>query len=245
MKTSNAALLAFLDRLPIAVVIADTTTAEILWVNGPHTALSGASSPAQIVGHSLFEFLAPEQLAVAMRDLEAVTRGESPAPVVYHVRRLDGGAADVHIASTPIVFGRRQAMVSMVTDVTDGERTIADLARREARYRRIADGAPWGVMVVRGQEVVYANASAALILGAASPEILVHALAPELFGVASWRRLREAREGVLSGGQAISETVLDLDGASSPVRVHAVLAPLEWDGEPAFSITLRASRSSD
>lgn len=174
MPVTNAAnVMNMLERLPIAVVISDIATGEILWVNGPHARLSGAESPDRIIGRSLFDFLSPDQLTIAMRDVEAVGRGESPAPVTYHVRKLDGTAADVQIASTSMMYGRRPAMVSFVTDVTDSERAISDLARREARYRAMVDESPAGIFVSIREGLAYANAAFARMLGAETPDRLL------------------------------------------------------------------------
>lgn len=247
MPVTNAAnVMNMLERLPIAVVICDIATGEILWVNGPHARLSGAESPDRIIGRSLFDFLSPDQLTIAMRDVEAVGRGESPAPVTYHVRKLDGTAADVQIASTSMMYGRRPAMVSFVTDVTDSENAISDLARREARYRAMVDESPAGIFVSIREGLAYANAAFARMLGAETPDRLLGTRTPSFFAPESRDTLREARNRLLVHGSdrsvEMAATMLRLDGTPADVRV--VLSTLLWDGDPAFRFSVRPAATS-
>jgi len=242
MSTRNAAVLSFLEKLPMPVVIADTSTGEILWVNGPHLALSGVGSPDRIIGHSIFEFLGPEQTAVAMRDVEAVAHGESPPPVVYHVKRLDGATADVHIASTPISMGRRPAMVSVLTDVTDSERAISDLAKREARYRSLVDGAPAAIVVAVRDEIVYANASFARTMGHSSPAQIVGLSPSRFFDTATRAKIRDARARVLVEGsdRSVEMEVVAMAAGGAAVPGTGVISALEWDDEPATRMVFRS-----
>lgn len=241
----NAVLLEFLERLPAAVVVADTANGEILWVNGPHARLSGVSSPDKVLGRSIFDFLTPDQLAVAMRDIDAVSRGETPPPIVYHVRRIDGGTADVHIASTAVIFDRRPAMVSVIVDVTDSQRAISDLSRREARYRDIVDGLPAAILVTVRDDIVYANAAFAHAMGHAGPEEFIGQSPSRFFDAPSRARVREARARSLVDG---SDQSVEVDVAATRAdgrRVEATgsISALEWDGEAATGMVLRARRA--
>jgi len=230
----------------VAVVISDTSTGEILWVNGAHTTLSGVGSPERIMGHNLFEFLGPEQVAVAIRDVEATARGESPPPVVYHVRRLDGAFSDVQISSTPILFERRTAMASLVVDVTEIAREKRDIALKEKRFRTIVDESPLAIMVVRGEEVVYANESAARVLEAPSPDAVSGGLVSRHIGPASRGAMREAYARIADGGVRSVDVPIELigpGGASRPAT--ALVSLLAWDGEPAAKVIIRLMRATD
>lgn len=243
MNTANKGLLSFLEDLHLAAVIADTTTGEILWVNGPHTALSGADSPDRIVGRNIFEFLGPDQMAQAMHDMEAVAAGAIPPPVVYHVRRLDGGTADVHIASVPVWYGKRAAMVSILTDVTESERMKRDLARTEARFRDMVDTAPLGILVIHGETLMYANRTASRVLGRSQAE-LAGSLATSHVAAGSRAALRRVRDVILSGAESSAEVELTFVPAEGePLHVTCTLSPADWDGEPGYRISMR-SRST-
>lgn len=246
MNVAHKALLAFLEVLPMPVVIADTTNGEILWVNRPHVELSGALSPDHIVGRSLFEFLGPEQLQIALRDVEAVSQGESPDPVVYHVHGLNGTTADVSIASTPVEYDRRPAMVSVLLDVTTSERRMADVRRSEARYRAMVDESPGGILVAVGDEVVYANAAAARLLRAPDPEAIIGKLVVKHLDPETRKSLRGARDRALMTGENSVGIELTLTSPDQPpVRAVATVSPLEWDGEAAIRVGIRARRSTD
>lgn len=87
MAESTAAekgLLKILERLPVATVITRLDTGLVQWVNTDHLALVRATDPSQVVGHSIIEFIPPDQHGVALRDIEAIaTKGISPPPVTY------------------------------------------------------------------------------------------------------------------------------------------------------------------
>ena len=118
-RTPKDALLVILEQLPVAVVITDPTTGVIAWTNAKNLDLVAAADPANLIGRNILEFIQPEQQAVALRDIEAVVRGETPDPVVYHLKRLDGGRADVQISSVPMRYENNPAMLSLVFDLTE------------------------------------------------------------------------------------------------------------------------------
>lgn len=247
MNAKDAALLDFLGRLPMGVAVCDITTGEILWVNGTHTRISGASSPDRLVGRSLFEFLSPEQLAVAIRDVEAVAKGDSPPPVVYHVRKIDGGTADVQIASTTAMLGKRPVMVSMIADVTESERAIADLRRSEARYRYLLEESPAAIMIVLREQIVFANKALAAMIGAPDFHALSGVPAARFFTTDARARIREVRAPLVAEKSERSVPVevemLRVDGASESVRV--MVSVLDWEGESATRIVAPVWRPAE
>ncbi|HEX9092797.1 MAG TPA: PAS domain S-box protein [Coriobacteriia bacterium] len=227
-------LLTILERLPIAATICDVETGAILWTNRRSLTLAGATSPQQIVGRSLMELLEPDQHGVALRDIEAVVRGESPSPVVYRLRRMDGGTADVQIMSAPMRFQGKPAMLSLLADVTDRESLMRELADSEERYRVLVEDSPNGIVVSVGNTIVYVNPAMVAALGADGPEHLIGRSVLDFVEAGQHRAVRDARKRLYATGEAYTISPLTLvrpDGsmlhaASHTTRIH-------WQGEPA------------
>ena len=80
---------------PDGVVVSDHT--RIRFVNSAGVRLAGASSPEELVGRSLLDFVDPQMHPVVQERLEAVMKGRAVAPLVCAAApgrrdRLDRGA---------------------------------------------------------------------------------------------------------------------------------------------------------
>jgi len=233
-------ILKVLERLPISAVIANPLTGRILWVNAHNMQLAGATSPEQLVGRNLLDFVTPEQHGVALRDVAAVALGQSPSPVVYNLKRLDGGITHGQISSIPMRFRGMPAMLSLVADVTERERATRDLAESEERYRMLVETSPDGIVVVTGDEIRYASPALLLALGAERAEDVVGLsmydfIAPELH-----RAIRETRRELVLRrlpSPPTPITLVRLDGQR--LETTAASTVVRWHGEIATQTIMR------
>lgn len=227
-------VLKLLERLPVPVVIANPLTARILWVNHNLVKMGRGSHPDEFVGKSIMDFIKPEQMSKALTDLAAVVAGKSPDPVIYGLKKLDGELAAVHVASIPMVFRGQPAMLSLVTDVSERERLIRDLAESEERYRLLLANTPGGIMVTLDREVVFANESIAHALSLRSAAALIgrdmyEFVAPEDHAAVREHRHRAMSTGVPTAPMAV--TLMAADGTR--FRTKAGTARISWGGLPA------------
>lgn len=229
-----------LEKLPATAVISDAATGEILWVNSRDLRVVGASSPDQLVGRNLLEFLSPSQHGIALHDIEAIARGESPPPVTYDVRRLDGGWAALQIASVPMRWDARPAMLSLITDLSSQVQAMRDLAESEERYRLLVETAPGGIVVVgHGSEIVFVNPALAAALGATPAQLLGRSMYDYIAGD-HVKLVRDARRRLLASGESVpaSPVVLKrVDGGL--VRATAQSTLIAWHGEQATQTVVR------
>lgn len=223
-----------LERLPVAVVVASQETGLIIWGNPLAARLAGADRPAQLAGRSLLEFMDPTQHGVALRDLEAVLRGESPPPVTYHLRQFGGAARDVQISSIPVLFRGQPAMLSVCADVTGAQRAARALAESEQRYRELVENSPDGLVVVDADErIVYANPALAEALGAEREALLTRSMF-DFIADGSRKPVREARKRVLTTGKphpAAPVVLVRADGSELATTAQTTL--IRWDGNDA------------
>ena len=68
---------------------------------------------------------------------------------------------------------RSGGVVKILTDITELKRHEEALAQSEARYRRLVEMAPYGILVWDGARVRFANRSAALMLGSDDPDAMM------------------------------------------------------------------------
>jgi len=238
---SNTSLKKILEFLPIAVVVSNFDTGNIIWVNSRDLQLAGASSPDQLVGHNLLEFLNPDEHGIALRDIALVAQGQSPPPVTYHLRKLDGGSADVQITSIPVRFEGERAMLSVCADVTEQQRARRAIAESEERYRTLVESSPSGVAVVLDtEETVYANHVFREMLGATSADAVIGRPLRAYVHPDDLKMIREGRKRVLQTRESIPPRpvrLTRLDGEA--ITVSAQTAFVMWDGERATQTTLQ------
>ena len=68
---------------------------------------------------------------------------------------------------------RSGGVVKILTDITELKHHEEALAQSEARYRRLVEMAPYGILVWDGARVRFANRSAARMLGSADPDAMM------------------------------------------------------------------------
>lgn len=228
------AILKVLERLPVPVVIANPVTARVLWVNANLVRMGRGSHPDDFVGKSILDFVRPEQMAKALTDLAAVAAGGSPKPVIYELQRLDGERSAVHVSSIPMLFKNQPAMLSLVTDVSEREQLIRDLAQSEERYRALVDNSPSGIVVVVDREIVFANDALARALGFDGGARLLGSDMYDFIAPEQRTGVREARRGVLQTGKPhppVEVTFVRRDDTSFTTSVATTR--VWWDGQVA------------
>jgi len=232
-------ILKVLEHLPVSAVISSPITGRIQWTNRHNVELSGASSREDLIGRSIFDFIESSQHAIALRDTALIAAGQVPPPVIYDLRKLDGGSAQAHISSVPMSFHGRPAMLSLVTEVTEREQLVRQLSESEERYRSLVETSPSGIVVVADDEIVFANPALVRALGMESDEALVGTSMYEHIVPEHRKAVREARRRVLMKKQphpAAPVTLLRPDG--SRVDALAATALVHWKGSPATQTIL-------
>lgn len=105
-----------LDVLPDAVVLVDHT-GTVQYVNPAAVRLVGGQGPADVVGHSIWIFVHPEDERHA-REREALLRKGKKVDFVEHrLIRLDGEAVPIETASVPCSLGDRPGVLITARDL--------------------------------------------------------------------------------------------------------------------------------
>jgi PAS domain S-box-containing protein len=134
---SDETLRMVLDCAPDAIAIMGGPI--VLYMSLPGARMLGFEKPADVIGRSLAEWLAPEELSVATDRIDAVMRTSLPNELKeYRVRRPDGRILLIEVASAPITYEGAPAVLSFARDVTERkalERQVQESARLAALGR--------------------------------------------------------------------------------------------------------------
>jgi diguanylate cyclase (GGDEF)-like protein/PAS domain S-box-containing protein len=157
------------SRLPAADP--EESGPEGIWAVGPDGVTTFANQAAadmlrcgigELIGRSLFDFVADWQQDVTRRRLLQRSKGRTECSV-RHYCRADGGDLWARVAASPRydAEGRFVGAVARLTDLTEQRRTNAALRDSEERAQRMFDESPLGQAIV-GPDLAIADANSAL-----------------------------------------------------------------------------------
>lgn len=223
---------------------------------------------ARIHGTTVSAFLArfahPEQFTNAItlshRErygatvLQALRDGE-PYAIEYRLVTPDGTQKEIREIGHPL-FGTDGALtrfIGTVQDITDGKRRENELRRAksavevqaealrrsETKFRDIVEGSIQGILILRDFKPVFANEAYARMLGVPGPEEVIslgdlrRVIMPDAADTdAYWKMVVEGR----LDGTTHRAGLRTIDGRV--IWTDAVGRKVEWEGEPAFLLTV-------
>jgi PAS domain S-box-containing protein len=132
--------------------------------------------PDDLLGHSLFEFIHPDDVQ-ALGDLHQMLLAEGRIFTVTNRIKSKAGefkwvettCKGVHDERT----GRIREFIGISRDIHERKNAEEELRKREKRYRRLVEHSPETVMICRDGLIVYINKAGMKLLGAGSKEELV------------------------------------------------------------------------
>jgi len=87
------------------------------------------SVPAEIIGRNFLDFIVPEMRPFVLHQSQKRSRGEVVDPYEVRIMRRDGSFIDAVIHVAPILYQGRQAVLAVVTDITERRHSEENLAR--------------------------------------------------------------------------------------------------------------------
>ncbi len=194
----------------------------------------------EYVGTSVLQYAAPEDAERVRAVLRTVFERHERVEYELSYVRPDGTTIWLLNNVAPVEQeGRVVAAIHVSIDISARRHAEQTLRDSEERYRRLLEALPDGVIVGSGGQVVYANASAARILGWEEPAALVGFPTRELVHPddrsAALERARHGLQGEPS--PLADERFLRRDG--STIELEVVGLPSRHDGAPAVQIVFR------
>ncbi len=139
---------------------------QITFANTHMTTILGYT-PEELIGKTLFSFIAPDDVPATMRNLERRRQGFKDEVERIYIHK-NGSRVHARLQTGPIMDeeGRFAGAIAGIVDVTERLKTEQALRDSESRYRQLIEAMSEGIIVfdVRGQ-INFVNQQMADILG--------------------------------------------------------------------------------
>ncbi len=226
------------EMSPNAIVV--HREGRLLYANAETLRLLGTSSPAEVVGRNLTDFIDAEHLE---RARAAASDQEHPGAAMFVevlVKRLDGTPLHVELSSAPAMFEGRLATQTVVRDVSERKRAEEAVRQSEDRYRRLVEASPVATVVHEGGIVCYASQAARALFGVPQGMDIVGLSVTSFIALGELDSLAEEAR-LLAGGATYlppaERHLLRLDGEAFEGELTVV--PTRFEGRPAVQVVVR------
>jgi diguanylate cyclase (GGDEF)-like protein/PAS domain S-box-containing protein len=196
----------------------------------------------EVQGHSFVAFVHHEDAPLCEAFLAlVVSSGENQSGVEYRVRHKDGNWRWHMSNGSPLrgADGEINSFLGIARDVTGHQLAKVALQESEERFRRLVQSLPIGIMVHQQGTLVYANPSAAEIMGANTADEsmgrsvleLVH---PDFLQIVMDRVKAHMESGIVSPPHEAK--LIKLDGTVIDVQLQGT--PIQYPGMDAVQVTV-------
>jgi PAS domain S-box-containing protein len=152
----------------------------ILLLDGDGVILTANDRAADVYGYSLDEIhrmnirqlRAPSSRPAIDAEWKLAKERGSMIFETVHQRR-DGSQFAVEVSTRSVSVGGKSLQQSIIRDISDRKLAEQELSLSESRFRQLVENAPYGILVVEGPTIVYANTEAMRMFGAATEAGLV------------------------------------------------------------------------
>ncbi|MGM0643253.1 MAG: PAS domain S-box protein [Thermodesulfobacteriota bacterium] len=181
---------------------------DITYVNKKAAEMFGYTEADIAAGVNGFSIIASDGKEKAVKELQKKVQENSAGTMEFEAVRKDGTTFPV-LFQLGSVYRKREFVGwrGIVVDISDRKRWEKRLRESEYKFRTLAESTSMGIMVVRGERIIYANKACETISGYAENELLKmkfwQVAADEYSGIVRERGLmRQAGEKVVSGYEA-------------------------------------------
>jgi PAS domain S-box-containing protein len=241
LKSSEERYRRLLQRSFDAIVIYRNGVVSL--ANRAAASLIGTSSPADLIGRNIFDFIHPDYQNLVRERMAALTStGELTAVDVAEEKflKIDGTPIDVEVVATSFIENGEPAVQVVFRDITRRKELMEELCQSEEKYRNLVEHSQSGVFIIQGQLIRYVNSAFARILGGFPADFVMHDfsefIAPEDMDFVLERgRLRQQ-------GRSVPETyecrLLKRDGITR-IMVSLDAGLISYKGAPASMGSIR------
>jgi len=236
LERSGHNLRAVIELLPDAVLI--QKGGLIQYVNPAALALFGHARVDDLVGTGSIDLVHPEERDDVRRLRETPARPPQRMGQRRFLHR-DGSTLWTEHAVMNVEFDGEPAIALVIRDVTARHRAEEALQRTEQSFRSLIEHIPLGILVLRDEKVVYANAAWLRMCRMQSADAILGRDAREI-ATDDERALIESRLAALSQGETPPPAEFRIrteDG--STVRVESRPMRIDFDGKPCIVILAR------
>ena len=121
-----------IDSLPEPVYI--TRDHRLLYVNNAAVSMLRAQHKDEIIGKSIFDFIVPEYMDRLLERYKQIKKEKQPIHTIeYRAKRMDGTTFFFEVSSLSIVFGEKEAVLSIGKDITEKKEETERLLQKSEK----------------------------------------------------------------------------------------------------------------
>ena len=159
------------DLSPDAIAV--HSGGKILLANAAALKLMGATTPEEIIGKVLLDFVHPDyRKLVIKRTRQQIAEGKTVPVMEEKFIRLDGTAIDVEVTAAPIHYRDRLVSLVIFRDISARKMAEAAVQENEAKYRNVVERANDGIAIIMDGIVKYANPRLAQMGGQSLADVI-------------------------------------------------------------------------
>ncbi len=205
-----------------------------LFVNARLSEILGYD-PQELLSREVWSMIAPDELPRLQEIARRQAAGEvAPTTTDTVVLHSSGTRVPVELAHGRAILEGRPVTATFLTDITARLAVTQALRESEKRFRDLVDGAPDGVVILRGPMLIFVNPRAAQLLGlpdaaAANGRMITDFLHPEDRERAATRIRHLLEKGGLD--ERAEYRSIDPQGELHTVEISSI--PIQYQGAPA------------
>lgn len=145
-----------LERFPESVVIHDRD-GEILYINSTLVAAMRGKGAYEFVGKPIYEFIHPNYRSIVALRRNKALQGHILDFMELKMVTPQGRTLDIEAAASAVTYMGKEAVLSVIKDITNRKSIEMALSQSEAKYRSLVEGALIGVYTYQDGRLVYVN----------------------------------------------------------------------------------------
>ncbi|WP_255152149.1 PAS domain S-box protein [Halorarius halobius] len=206
-----------------------------VWGNDALLDLLGLDSRDRLVGTPLFEFIHPDDHAVAEEELEGVVEEDAiTGPTRFRVVRPDGEERHIQVMTTSGWYEGQRVGQAVANDVTELREAREELRQKEQRYRTLVEMSPDPILVHRDGEVVFANEAFADLVGVNAVDTVRGTDIYDYLEASEHEDARETARRTQRGEQEPTSYLRQMRTVGGDTRQIATTSrPIPYDGQSA------------
>ena len=198
-------------------VIAIHREGKIVYINAAGAELFGASSPEEVIGKTLLDFVHPDYSEIAKARILQTSNGTIAPLIEEKLIRLDKTSVDTEVVEVPITYQGQPAVQVVARDITERKWAEAEVQRRL-------------------QEMTLLNQVTTVIASAADMTDALYNACAEL---ARFLQVHQADFAILNPQRTAAEVIADYHPPESPSAMGVVL-PVEDNPSMAYVLEHKA-----